>query len=81
MFANHMIISVQLKCLYHDSGDERIQKYAMTRILTVAKVSNTMEMGKYLFLKMERGQKIWGKAVGSIKTRGIMKSGTTGDSS
>ena len=34
--------------------------------VAIRKVSATTEMGKYLFLKRERDQKIWGEMVGSI---------------
>ena len=79
MFADHVIISILLKCIWHDSGDERIQKYATTRIyinsVAIRKVSAITKMGKYLFTKTEREQNIWGKTVRSIKTGGIMKTG------
>ena len=35
MFANDVIISIHLKCICHDYGGEKTQKYPITRILTV----------------------------------------------
>ena len=43
--------------------------------VAICKVCVTTEMGKYLFIKTEHGQKIWEKTVRNIKTGGIMKMG------
>ena len=43
--------------------------------VAIRNVSATTQMGKYLFLKTERGQKMWGETERSIKNGSIMKNG------